>query len=76
MNKQTAVTNIDPSLMYSERWEVDHLCNRFGLSRAAAREIVDGNWGDRVRMEQEAERLAIYEKLYRYRDSRERVVMP
>ena len=45
-------------VMYSERWEVDYLCNRFGLSRAMARIIFHRCSGDRARMEQEAEYLA------------------
>jgi hypothetical protein len=65
MHKQTAVNHSGPSLMYSERWEVDHLCNRFGLSRATARNIVHSCSGDRTKMQQEAERLANLKRLRR-----------
>jgi hypothetical protein len=51
-------------LMYSERWEVDYLCNRFGVSPATARNIVRSHFGDRTRIEEEARRLAKYEKLH------------
>ena len=63
MQKDTA-TNGGANLMYSERWEIDHLCNRFGLSRATARNIVQSHPGDRLKMQQEAERLAKYEGLH------------
>ncbi len=64
MNKHTSIEPTGPNPMYSERWEVDHLCNRFGLSRQIARNIVQSYSGDRVRMEQEAERLGKYESLH------------
>jgi hypothetical protein len=60
MHKETTVNPTSPSLMYSECWEVDYLCNRYGLSR----NIVRSHLGDRARMEQEAERLAKYERLH------------
>ncbi len=63
MHKEIPHNAIGPSLMYSERWEVDHLCNRFGLCRATARNIVRSYTGDRSKMQQEAERLAKYENL-------------
>ena len=65
MNDQTPLSISAHLLIDSERWGAEYLCNRFGLSLATAQEIVRGNWGDRGRMEQEAERLANYEKLYR-----------
>ena len=64
MLKQTTLNPTGSSLMYSERWEVDHLCNRFGLSRATARNIVQSYPGDRFKMQEEAERLAKYESLH------------
>jgi hypothetical protein len=65
MLKQTTSINAPgQSLMYSERWEVDYLCNRFGLSRATARNLVRSYSGDRFRLEQEAERLGKYEKMH------------
>jgi hypothetical protein len=64
MHKQTTVNSAGPSLMYSERWEIDHLCNCFGLSRAAARNIVRNHFGDRTRMEQESRHLAKFERLH------------
>jgi hypothetical protein len=68
MNNQTPVNDSAESLICSEG--VEYLCNRFRLSPATAQEIVDGNWSDGGRMEQEAERLANYEKLYRRMDRR------
>lgn len=64
MNKHTTVTPHGPAQMYSERWEIDHLCNRFGVSRATARTILQSYSGDRKKMEQQAERLGKYEKLH------------
>ncbi len=64
MQKQVAVNDMGASPGFSERWEVDHLCNLYGLSRATARNIVQDHAGDRSRMEREAERLAKYERLH------------
>ena len=64
MHKQTIPNPAGLNLMYSERWEVDHLCNRFGLSRATAHNLVRSYSGDRFRLEQEAERLGKYEKMH------------
>lgn len=64
MLKQTAINARGLSPMYSERWEGEYLCNRFGLSRATARNIFHCYSGDRARMEQEAERLTKYEKVH------------
>jgi hypothetical protein len=64
MLKETIINAPGEDLMYSERWEVDDLCNRFGLSRATARNIFQSYSGDRARMEQEAERLAKYERVH------------
>ena len=74
MTKETAASDSGQSLICSEDRGAEYLCNRFGLSFATAQGIVDGNWGDRGRMEQEAERLAKYEKLYSRVDRRERGV--
>ena len=63
MNKH--VSHLDSGQIFSERWEVDYLCNRFGLSRPTARNIVESFAGDRASMEREADRLAAYENFYR-----------
>jgi hypothetical protein len=66
MLKTTTINAPGQRLMYSERWEVDHLCNRFGLSRAMARIIFQRHSGDRARMEQEAEYLATGARIGRF----------
>jgi hypothetical protein len=64
MQKQVAVNNTGASLAFSERWEVDYLCNRYGLSRSTARNIVRSYFGDQDRIAQEAQRLGKYERLH------------
>jgi hypothetical protein len=56
MHNQTAINPSAPL-------EVDALCNRFGLSRSTARNIVQSYFGDPQKVLQEAERLAKYEAL-------------
>ena len=63
MQKQVAVNDTGASLAFSERWEVDYLCNRYGLSRSTARNIVRSYFSDQDRIAQEAQRLAEYERL-------------
>jgi hypothetical protein len=76
MNDQTAINDSGQSQVDSRHWGVEYLCDRFGLSLSTAQEIAGGNWGDRGKMEQEAERLANYEKLYRRTDRLEPGVVP
>lgn len=64
MNKHVASFTADR--MFSERWEVDYLCDRFGVSRPTAKNIVESFAGDRAKMEYEAERLAAYEQIHRW----------
>ena len=64
MNKH--VTNIAPGQRYSESWEVDYLCNRYGLSRSTATTLVESYGEDRAKMEYEADRLAAYEQIEKW----------
>lgn len=64
MNKHAFIAPKGTSQIGSERPEVEHLCNRFGLSRETARNIVQSYSGNPARMEQEAERLSKYERLH------------
>ena len=66
MQEQTAADHTTP--IDGERGEIDYLCTRFPVSRSTASNIVQTYSGDRHRMEQEAERLAIYERLHRRRE--------
>ena len=68
MQEQIAAHHTDPTLMDSEGGEIDYLCNRFGVSRATASNIVQTYSGDRHRIEKEAERQAIYETLHSRRE--------
>jgi len=64
MQKQVIVNDTVASLEFSERWEVDYVCNRYSLSRATARNIVRSHFGDRAKIAQEAQRLAKCEGLH------------
>jgi len=44
--------------------DVDDICNRFGLSRSTACNIVQSYFGDTQNILKEAERLAKYEALH------------
>ena len=68
MQQQTAAIHTSPTLMDTEGGQIDYLCNRFGVSRSTASNIVRAYSGDLHSMEKEAERQAIYERFYRRRE--------
>jgi hypothetical protein len=61
---QTQITASSENLMFSERYEVDYLVNRYGVSRETARTILRDHFGDREEINSAAERLGRHARLY------------
>ncbi len=60
--QQQQVMKSGRASMFSEKYELDYLVNRYGIARATARKILEENFGDRQTIESLAERIGRHDR--------------